>query len=140
MTAIVDNGGESILEEAQRLTHGTRNKDYGHPLDDYSRTAALINALFAHKLKQPLDAEDAAQIQILVKLSRHQNVRKRDNMTDLAGYGWVAWACTEERERRTVAAEPLDEVCWLDPTKDAPVVGCECEACTRQRRNAERGI
>lgn len=97
---VKDDGDESILQEAQRLTHGPRNEAYGHPLDDYSRTAMLINVLFAHKLRVPLDAEDAAQIQMLVKLSRHQNVRKRDNMVDAAGYAWVTWACTEERERR----------------------------------------
>lgn len=28
-------------------------------------------------------------------------------------------------------------VCWADPTKDAPVVGCECEPCRDERRNAE---
>lgn len=100
---------ESILEEAQRLTNGARQADYGHPLDDYTRTANLINALFSHKLAQPFDAEDAAQIQMLVKLSRHQNVRKRDNMVDSAGYAWVTWECTEERKRReNDLADPMD--------------------------------
>lgn len=45
-----------------------------------------------------------------------------------------------EAQERPVAADPIDELCWLDPTKDAPVLGCECEACSRQRRNAERSI
>lgn len=100
---------ESILEEAYRLTHGPRHADYGHPLEDFTRTAGLINVLFAHKLREPLDAEDAAQIQMLVKLSRHQNVRKRDNMVDAAGYAWVTWACTEERERRASALPDVED-------------------------------
>lgn len=108
-----DEGGESILQEAHRLTHGTRNKDYGHPLDDYTRTAALISALFAHKLKEPLIAEEAALIQCCVKLSRHTNAPKRDNMTDLAGYAWVVWACAEERARR---ANPLLPVSTKEST------------------------
>lgn len=99
--AVVDDGGESVLQEAQRLTHGPRNNDYGHPFDDYTRTAALISAMLAHKLKEPLVAEEAALIQCCVKLSRHAHAPKRDNMTDLAGYAWVAWACAEERTRRS---------------------------------------
>lgn len=99
--SLTDEGDESILQEAQRLTHGPRHKDYGHPLDDYTRTAALISALLADKLKAPLTAEEAALIQCCVKLSRHINAPKRDNMTDLAGYGWVAWAIREERTRRS---------------------------------------
>lgn len=95
-----DEGDESILQEAHRLTHGPRNKDYGHPLDDYTRTAALASALLADKLKEPITAEEMALVMCCVKLSRHVHAPKRDNMTDLAGYAWVSWACTEERARR----------------------------------------
>lgn len=106
---VKDDGDESVLQEAQRLTHGPRNADYGHPLDDYTRTANLINSLFSHKLCEPFDAEDAAQVQVLVKMSRHQNVRKRDNMVDAAGYSWVTWACTEERTRRVNEAPKVED-------------------------------
>lgn len=91
---------ESILEEAQRLTHGPRAKDYGHPLDDYTRTAALISALLAHKLKAPLLPHEAAMIQCCVKLSRQVHSPKRDNMVDLAGYAWVTQECLDEEQRR----------------------------------------
>lgn len=140
MTAIVDNGGESILQEAQRLTHGDRNKDYGHPLDDYTRTAAIASALLAHKLKEPITAEEMATLMIGVKLSRHMHAPKRDNMVDAAGYAWVAWACSEERARRSVEPQSRATVCWADPLRDAPVIGCECEACRGVREDAVRGI
>lgn len=91
---------ESILEEAQRLTHGPRRADYGHPLDDYGRTAAIVSAMLAHKLKSPLTAHEMALAMCCVKLSREMNAQKRDNMTDLAGYAWVAHACLEESQRR----------------------------------------
>lgn len=99
--------GESILEEAHRLTHGPRQADYGHPLDDYTRTAALVSAMLAHKLKEPLSAHDAALIQVCVKLSREINRPKRDNAVDGAGYFWVAHACLEEADRR--AAQTTEE-------------------------------
>jgi hypothetical protein len=91
---------ESILQEAQRLTHGERTKDYGHPLDDYTRTAALVSALLAHKLKSPLLPHEAAMIQICVKLSRQINHPKRDNTVDGAGYFWVTQECLDEEQRR----------------------------------------
>lgn len=94
------NQPESTLQEAHRLTHGPRRADYGHPLDDYTRTAGMVNALFAHKLKEPLLAEDVTMIMQCVKLSRHINAPKRDNMVDAAGYGWATWEIKEERDRR----------------------------------------
>lgn len=91
---------ESTLQEAHRLTHGPRRADYGHPLDDYTRTAGMVSALLAHKLKEPLSAEDVTQIMQCMKMSRHTNAPKRDNMVDAAGYAWATWEIKEERERR----------------------------------------
>lgn len=100
----INNVCESILQEAQRLTHGDRNKDYGHPLDDYTKNAGIINALFAHKLREPFTAAEVALIMVGVKLSRQVNRPKRDNMVDAAGYAWVANACIEETARRAELA------------------------------------
>jgi len=91
---------ESILQEAHRLTHGSRQKDYGHPLDDYTRTAAMASAMLAHKLKEPLAPHEMALVMVLVKLSRQINAPKRDNMVDGAGYCWVSQECLDEAERR----------------------------------------
>lgn len=99
-TGTLVDDGESILQEAQRLTHGARNKDYGHPLDDYTRTAAMVSAMLAHKLKEPLTAAEMALAMVCVKMSRQVNAPKRDNMVDAAGYAWVSHACLEELERR----------------------------------------
>ena len=93
---------ESILQEAHRLTHGPRQADYGHPLDDYTRTAALVSALLAHKLKEPLTASEMALAMVCVKLSREVHAPKRDNCTDGAGYFWVSYECREEAVRRSV--------------------------------------
>lgn len=127
MTEIQDFG-ESILQEAQRLTHGDRNKDYGHPLDDYTKNAGLINALFAHKLREPFTAAEVALIMVGVKLSRQVNRPKRDNMVDAAGYAWVANACIEETARRAeIAARsklPSIDTC-VYPAKSAERTG-EC--------------
>jgi hypothetical protein len=89
---------ESVLLEAQGLVHGDRNADYGSPLEDWTRTAGMVSAMLAHKLRQPLTAEDCALILCCVKLSRQQHIQKRDNMTDLAGYAeCVQWMIDERR-------------------------------------------
>jgi len=114
---------ESILQEAQRLTHGDRAKDYGHPLDDYTRTAALVSALLAHKLTSPITPGEMAMAMVCVKLSRQVNHPKRDNMVDAAGYAWVSQECIDEAARRTrihsEGCPALDEggLCHCDALK-----------------------
>lgn len=76
----------SILTEAQGLVHGPRQEAYGHPANDFSRTAALASILLAGKLKEDLGPEDVALFMVCVKLSREVNAHKRDNLVDAAGY------------------------------------------------------
>lgn len=87
---------ESILEEAQRLTHGPRRADYGPPIDDYERAAKLWSVV----LGTEITAEQAALCMILVKVSRQVNRPKRDNMVDIAGYAWVTQDIIETKECR----------------------------------------
>jgi hypothetical protein len=101
MAKLNDEGQESVLQEAHRLTHGDRNATYAHPFDDYSCTAALFSAILGDKLKSPITAHEMALGMCCVKLSRESRVPKRDNLVDLAGYAWVARMCIEEGERRT---------------------------------------
>jgi hypothetical protein len=99
---------ETILQEAQRLTHGPRQADYSHPLDDYTRTAALVNAALRHKLRCNLEPEDLTIIMLLVKVSRQMHKPKRDNMVDAAGYAWCTHEIGEERDRREVGANNIN--------------------------------
>lgn len=80
-----DDSG-SILLEAERLVHGPRQHAYGHPANDFSRTAALLNIILAGKLRDELDAADVALMMVCVKLSREVNKHGRDNLVDAAGY------------------------------------------------------
>jgi hypothetical protein len=74
---------ETILQEAQRIVDGSRQSDYGHPADDFARTAAMWAAIFDH----PFTAEDVPLAMICIKLSRlRQSPRHRDSVTDVAGY------------------------------------------------------
>ena len=90
---------ETTLEEAQRLVHGDRGADYGHPLEDFSRTALIWSAI----LGVEVTAEQVGLCMMAVKISRQCNQPKRDNMVDAAGYAETVQMCIDERKRRTVA-------------------------------------
>ena len=87
---------ETILEEAQRLVHGDRGEAYGHPLDDFSRTAEIWSAI----LGIPVSAEQVSLCMVGLKISREVNKPKRDNRTDGAGYFETLDMVREERARR----------------------------------------
>ena len=93
---------ETILEEAQRLVYGDRQNAYGHPFDDFTRTAAIVTAILGDKLKdgEQVVAEEIGLIQMAVKISRQVNHPKRDNMVDAAGYAATTQMVIEERKRR----------------------------------------
>ena len=88
------NAAEHLLRTAIH-TVGARRATYGPPKQHFAKTVAAINAIFAHKLCQPLTEADWAQIMILDKLARHQGTSKSsDTPVDLAGYA----ACLAECE------------------------------------------
>lgn len=91
-----ERGAESILMEAHRLTRGDRNEDYGHPLDDFSKTAKMWSAVFGVEVT----AEQVALAMVCVKISRQLNAPKRDNLVDGAGYFSTIEMIEQERERR----------------------------------------
>ncbi|QOP65919.1 hypothetical protein SEA_STLSCUM_56 [Mycobacterium phage STLscum] len=84
---------ESILEEAQRLIHGPRNKNYGHPRENFDDIAELFSAY----LERPITDLDVANLMILVKVARVKGTGyHRDSYTDIAGYAGCAARIYEE--------------------------------------------
>lgn len=80
----------SVLEEAGMLVdRGPRQRDYGHPKDNYGAFADVINALLRQKLAKPVDEMDSVRLMVGLKLVRDANHSKRDNWTDVAGYARV---------------------------------------------------
>jgi len=79
---------ESVALEAHDAVYGDRQADYGHPREDFTRTAILWTGLLQHKLADGayIEADDIGRCMIAVKLSRDVNSPKRDNRVDMAGY------------------------------------------------------
>lgn len=86
--SMVEFGKESILDEAKRLTSNERQKNYGHPKDNFRRIADLWNAYLINR-KYPQDiisVEDVAWMMVLLKIGRDLNKPTRDNLVDTLGY------------------------------------------------------
>lgn len=69
--------------------YGPRQAAYGHPRDNFQRTADLWNGyLTAAKGDAPiLNATDVAQMMVLLKMARlMQTPAHRDSWVDIAGY------------------------------------------------------
>lgn len=83
---------ESILDTAGRITSGARHEDYGHPADDFARTARMWTGILASKLRAGAEiaAMDIPLCMIAVKLARQSHRHKHDNLVDIAGYARTA--------------------------------------------------
>lgn len=99
----------NVLEEANKLVHGDRNADYGHPLDDFSKTAAMWSAI----LGVHVTPEKVGLCMCAVKISRQLNKPKPDNLIDLAGYAETVNMVIEEKHRRELLTTTFG------PIKDA---------------------
>ncbi len=80
---------ETVFEEAQRLVHGARGQDYGHPAEDFAKTAGAWTGLFQGLLREGarIEPRHVPLAMICVKLSRlMQSPDKRDSIVDVVGY------------------------------------------------------
>ena len=94
---------ESICQEAQRVTMGARQDDYGHPLDNFTSISEFLTTAFKSKLKEGcvFTANDVPIIMVLTKLARHLCRPKRDNMVDIGGFANTDGMVNDERLRRS---------------------------------------
>jgi hypothetical protein len=88
----------SILLEADNIVNGDRQAAYGHPLDDFSKTAKIWEVI----LNAPVTAEQVGLCMCGVKISRELNTHSRDNLVDLAGYAGTIEKVVDERARRMI--------------------------------------
>lgn len=104
---------KAVTEIAHSLVGGDRRGDYGHPLDDFCRTAVMWSAL----LKMRITFVGVAQCMIALKQSREVNKQKQDNMIDACGYAECLDMCYTEQARRLADDWKFDEFTgvWTKP-------------------------
>lgn len=80
---------EWALEHTQSLIAGHRDKDYGPPIDNFSRAAGTLSALgYRAPDGGPIRAHDIAIIMLAIKLARLAfDWKNDDTWIDILGYG-----------------------------------------------------
>ena len=73
----------NVLHEADRLVHGTRQGDYGHPADVYARVGRVWGAILG---VPDIPASTVTLMLAGMKVARHAERKKPDNLVDGAGY------------------------------------------------------
>lgn len=96
VTPVAEPSSAEQLLETARETVRARRQTYGPCTEHFARTVGAINAIFAHKLREPFTAAEWAQVMILDKLAREQERSHPDNAVDSAGYS----ACWHEAAGR----------------------------------------
>lgn len=95
---------ENILNTADSLTSGDRNKIYGHFLDDYQCVAQIWSALLTRVLGMPITLTPEVCCLMMacgVKGSRLAgHIDHHDSLVDACGYLRGIQLIAEERERR----------------------------------------
>lgn len=64
----------NILDEASKITHNDRQKDYDSPEKNFAHIAEIASAI----LKKEVTAKDVVMIMFATKLSRENHKHKRD--------------------------------------------------------------
>ena len=99
---------DSINCRAEELIFGDRNKQYGHPIDDFATTAEFWTTWgHARGLMKPGAAfvpEDVPNMMVLLKMSRESRVHQIDSPLDGCGYFGCLGRVIAERMRRKLGA------------------------------------
>jgi hypothetical protein len=113
---------------AEELVNGDRNKSYGHPMEDFARSSAMMSGAgyrwSAFPLKEwerPLQPEDIPVLMNIIKVSRLLNNKQnyhRDSVVDICGYMLTLEKCHERREEDSAYQERVKQIRSCEDTEE----------------------
>lgn len=80
-----EENNKSILAEAEDIVNGSRQSDYGDPVESFERIAKIASMIAG----KDLSPEYCCAVLMAVKLVRESFNHKRDNFVDLCGYAYI---------------------------------------------------
>lgn len=88
---------QQMLRKAEELVANGRNKEYGDPTENMTRTAEMLAAFVGHRTGRELEATDVAAFGIILKLGRLANDPTHlDSWTDIAGYASIGFEAVKK--------------------------------------------
>lgn len=76
-----------LLETANKIVNGARQKNYGSPENCFQTIADFWNVYWSHTKNHVVSPKDVAAMMILMKVSRLCNdINHEDSWIDIAGY------------------------------------------------------
>ena len=81
-----------ILLRAHELVNGSRQREYGDPVESFGRVANL----WAAYLRRPFTSAEVCLMLALLKIAREAHSHKQDNLIDACGYLSLAVDLSED--------------------------------------------
>ena len=85
VTDMNEENKQSILDEAKAIVEGSRQSDYGDPVESFERIAKTASMITG----KDLSPKECCAVLMAVKLVRESFAHKRDNLVDLCGYAHI---------------------------------------------------
>ena len=120
-----------VLTAASELITGDREDLYGAPVEDFARTAGVLNALgYRASGSRKLAPHDIALLVIAIKLSRLVWTPKHvDSWVDIAGYAGCGCECSlAEQEANDACSEEDSNTCESNGKASRDCQSCTCSA------------
>ena len=76
---------QSILDEAKAIVEGSRQSDYGDPVESFAKIAKVASMIVG----KDLSPKECCAVLMAVKIVREGYKHKRDNLVDLCGYAHI---------------------------------------------------
>ena len=102
---------QQMLRDAEQLVANGRNKEYGDPTTNMTRTAEMLAAYLGNRTGRELEAHDVAAFGIILKLGRlAHDPTKLDSWTDVAGYASIGYETIKKADTNASLPDALVDV------------------------------
>ncbi|MGN1216731.1 MAG: DUF6378 domain-containing protein [Phocaeicola sp.] len=82
---INEDDKQSILDDAKTIIEGSRQSDYGDPVESFEKIAKTASMITG----KDLSPNECCAVLMAVKIVRESYRHKRDNLVDLCGYAEI---------------------------------------------------
>lgn len=91
-----EENNKSILDEAKAIVNGSRQSDYGDPVESFDRIAKTASMITG----KDLSSKECCAVLMAVKVVRESFRHKRDNLIDLCGYAHIMNELNENKSEK----------------------------------------